>query len=143
MNKWTKLGALTISLVLILGAPAIAEDMEAPSQVLIKNVNVWDGTSDGLQNGMNVLIEGNLVKEISSGASAGPGATVIDGGGRTLMPGLIDMHSHLCIRDGMTFFRDAYDQMAAGANTAHALLEYLDQGFTTARDTGCNILGIA
>ncbi len=142
MRKPTTVALLSI-LLIAAALPAIADDMEKPSQILIQNVNVWDGTSDGLQNGMNVLIEGNLVKEISSGASAGPGATVIDGGGRTLMPGLIDMHSHLCIRDGMTFFRDAYDQMAAGANTAHALLEYLDQGFTTARDTGCNILGIA
>ena len=43
----------------------------------------------------------------------------------------------------MPEFRTDYDQMAAGANTAHVLLEYLDQGFTTARDAGCNVLGIA
>jgi imidazolonepropionase-like amidohydrolase len=59
------------------------------------------------------------------------------------MPGLIDMHSHLCIRNGMPEFRTEYDQMAAGAISAHALLEYLDQGFTTARDAGCNVLGVA
>lgn len=112
-------------------------------QILITNVNVWDGKSRRLQNDVNVLITDNLIESVSSSLPDATGATVIDGGGRTLMPGLIDMHSHLCIRDGMTFFRDAYDQMAAGANTAHAMLDYLDQGFTTARDTGCNILGIA
>ena len=72
-----------------------------------------------------------------------PGAQVIDGGGRTLMPGLIDMHSHLCLQEGMTEGKSAYDQMAMGAFTAHVMLEYLDQGFTTARDAGCNILGVA
>jgi imidazolonepropionase-like amidohydrolase len=59
------------------------------------------------------------------------------------MPGLIDMHSHLCLRDGIPWARTDYDQMLAGAYTAHVLLEYLDQGFTTTRDTGCNVLGVA
>ena len=116
--------------------PAIAQEEEAPPQILITNVNVWDGTSSSLQNGMNVLITGNLVESISRSKPSAMGATVIDGGGRTLMPGLIDMHAHLCIQNGMLAFRDDYDQMTAGANTAHALLDYLDQGFTTARDTG-------
>jgi imidazolonepropionase-like amidohydrolase len=123
--------------------PAIAQEEEAPSQILITNVNVWDGTSSSLQNGMNVLITGNLIETVSKSRPSAMGATVIDGGGRTLMPGLIDMHAHLCIQNGMLAFRDDYDQMAAGANAAHALLEYLDQGFTTARDTGCNVLSVA
>ena len=70
------------------------------------------------------------------------GATVVDGGGGTLMPGLIDMHSHLCLQEGMLEALN-YDQMAMGAFTAHVMLDYLQQGFTTARDAGCNILGIA
>lgn len=43
----------------------------------------------------------------------------------------------------MLEFRDNYDQMANGAYVALVLQDYLDQGFTTARDAGCNILGIA
>jgi imidazolonepropionase-like amidohydrolase len=143
MNAKELIGTLLTALLLASAPVAIAQEQEAEPQILITNVNVWDGTSSSLQNGMNVLITGNLIASVSSGRPAAVGATVIDGGGRTLMPGLIDMHSHLCIADGMLFFRDAYDQMAAGAAAAHAMLEYLDQGFTTARDTGCNILGIA
>jgi hypothetical protein len=45
----------------------------------VPNVNVFDGTSDSLANDMNVLVEGNLIKEISSSAISAPGATVIDG----------------------------------------------------------------
>ena len=91
----------------------------------------------------SVLVEGNLIKTISADPIEAPDAYTVDGEGRTLMPGMIDMHSHLCLRDGMLTFRDDYDQMTAGANTAHVMLEYLDQGFTTARDAGCNILSIA
>jgi len=133
-----------LALLVVAGlTPAIAQEDEAPPQILITNVNVWDGTSRGLQNDMNVLITGNLIESVSKSKPSAPGATVIDAGGRTLMPGLIDMHSHLCLGPGLTFFRDAYDQMAAGAWTANALLDYLDQGFTTARDAGCNILAVA
>jgi imidazolonepropionase-like amidohydrolase len=58
-------------------------------------VRIFDGKSETLTSG-NVLVEGNLIKQISSGPiRAGAGATVIDGSGRTLMPGLIDAHEHL------------------------------------------------
>ena len=60
-----------------------------------------------------MLIEGNLIKQVGPGLSA-DGAEVIDGGGRTLMPGLIDMHSHLAMQEGLYEGRDNWDQMAMG-----------------------------
>ena len=120
-----------------------AAENEAPRQVLFTNVNIFDGVNgDLIQNG-SVLVEGNLIKTVSSSPIEAPDAFTVDGEGRTLMPGLIDMHSHLCIRNGMIEFRTDYDQMAAGAYTAIAMQDYLDQGFTTVRDAGCNILGVA
>lgn len=68
---------------------------------------------------------------------------VIDGGGRTVIPGLIDMHSHLSIHEGMLDGRDDWDQMATGAISQERLRSYLDQGFTTARDAGGNVQGLA
>ena len=68
---------------------------------------------------------------------------VIDGGGRTLMPGLIDMHSHLSIHEGMLDGRDDWDQMAIGAISQERMRSYLDQGFTTTRDLGGNVQGLA
>ena len=121
---------------------AAAQD-DAKRQVLFTNVNIFDGVSPELIKNGSVLVEGNLIKTVSAEAIDAPDAFTVDGEGRTLMPGLIDMHSHLCLRNGMPDFRTEYDQMAAGANTAHVLLEYLDQGYTTARDAGCNVLGIA
>ena len=84
--------------VLVLGAPFIlsAETAEAPPppQVLFENVRVFDGTTDRLSSPTSVLVENNLIKSIGAGA-AGPQAVRIDGGGRTLMPGLIDSHVHI------------------------------------------------
>ena len=113
------------------------------TQILIRNVNVFDGKSEDLKMGVNVLIENNLITAVGADASAAQGAEIIDGSGKTLIPGLIDMHAHLCIQEGMLVGRDDYDQMAMGARTAVTLAQYLDQGFTTARDIGCNVLGIA
>jgi imidazolonepropionase-like amidohydrolase len=122
---------------------AAAQETDAPRQVLFNNVNIFDGKSDRLAEGMSVLVEGNLIKTVSAEAIDAPDAFVVDGEGRTLMPGLIDMHSHLCIRNGMLEFRDDYDQMANGAYVGLVMQDYLDQGFTTVRDAGCNILGVA
>ncbi|MDO6485176.1 metal-dependent hydrolase family protein [Shimia thalassica] len=116
---------------------------DAPRQVLFTNVNIFNGVDGELMENGSVLVEGNLIKTVSADAINAPDAYIVDGEGRTLMPGLIDMHSHMCIRNGMLEFRDNYDQMANGAYTALVLQDYLDQGFTTARDAGCNILGIA
>ena len=123
-------------------ATASQSGEEAPPRMLITNVGVWDGTSDSVATGTEVLIEGNMIKAVGAGLDR-TGATVVDGGGRTLMPGLIDMHSHLSIHEGMVDGRTNFDQMAMGGLTAHRMVDYLDQGFTTARDAGGNMLGVA
>ena len=59
---------------------------------LFTNVNVFDGLNEKLIENANVLAEGNKIKTVSTRKIDASGATVIDGGGRTLMPGLIDAH---------------------------------------------------
>jgi imidazolonepropionase-like amidohydrolase len=131
--------ALALAALLAI-APAMAQEEMKP-RTLFTNVKIFDGVNDRLSDGQ-VLVEGNMIVAVGDDLGA-DGATVVDGGGRTLMPGLIDMHSHLCMQEGMAEGKTAFDQMAMGAFTAHVMLDYLDQGFTTARDAGCNILGIA
>ena len=133
--------AICISGILALSSLATAQDM-ALTQTLFTNVQIFDGVNEERMAG-NVLVEGNLIKQISAEAISAPGATVIDGGGGTLMPGLIDMHSHLSIMEGMLDGRDAFDQMAIGAMTGSVLRSYLDQGFTSTMDLGGNMLGVA
>lgn len=131
------------ALVVALALPQVqAQEKEKPNQILITNVNVWDGKSDTVKEGYDVLIEGNLIKLVGGKIKA-PNAHVVDGKGGTVIPGLIDMHAHHAIHEGMLEGRNAYDQMAIGAISGMRLREYLDQGFTTSRDAGGNVLGLA
>ncbi|MBM3482188.1 MAG: amidohydrolase family protein [Alphaproteobacteria bacterium] len=61
-----------------------------------RNVKIFDGLSDKLFDG-EVLVQGNRIKEVSrkAGGIQAKGAEVIDGGGATLMPGLINTHCHM------------------------------------------------
>ena len=68
----------------------------APSHALFTNVQVFDGVSEELAD-YDVLVDGNLIKQVARVIDAPEGATVIDGGGRTLMPGLMDAHVHLAL----------------------------------------------
>jgi imidazolonepropionase-like amidohydrolase len=135
------LTAIITGAAIIFSPLAIAQD-SAPKQTLFTNVQIFDGVNEERTTG-NVLVESNLIKQVSEEPISAPGATMVDGGGGTLMPGLIDMHSHICLQEGMLEGKEKFDQMAMGAMSAHVLTDYLDQGFTTARDAGCNILGIA
>ena len=113
-------------------------------QTLFTNVNVFDGFADELAMNTDVLIEGNHIIEVGQNIEA-DGATVIDGGGRTLMPGLIDMHTHITFETpaGTEGFNQ-YDFGAAGAMAAQALRDnMLMKGITTARDIVGNSRGIA
>ena len=77
----------------VLSGGSIAQEKK-PQQILFKNVNVFDGFSDKLKKNMSVLVEGNVIKKVEKSIKA-PGAFVVDGGGRTMTPGLIDMHTHI------------------------------------------------
>lgn len=139
LRRSNYLKILCTSALLALSTLAMAQDK--PASVLITNVMVWDGTSEE-RVAADILIEDNIITQVAADIPA-TGATVINGNGGTVIPGLIDMHSHFCIQEGMLVGRDGYDQMAMGARAHVSMMQYLDQGFTTARDTGCNILGIA
>jgi len=124
--------------------PTYRADFEPRMEAFVfTNARIYDRFSDGLSDNQDVLVEGSFITAVGRGLEAPPAARTIDCGGRTLMPGLIDMHSHLCIQEGMLEGRDHYDQMAMGAFCAHDLMDYLQQGFTTCRDAGGNVLGIA
>ena len=125
MNLLTRVIS-SIAIAFVLSSNAYAEEEKKPRQVLFTNVHVFNGIDEKRMENANVLVEGNLIKKISADPIKAEGAFKVDGGGRTLMPGLIDMHSHLCIQNGMPAFRDAYDAMTAGAWTGYAMKEYLD-----------------
>lgn len=85
---------LFLTLSCIAFAPfAMAQD--PAEKTLFTNVHVFDGVNEQRIENANVLIEGNLIASISTDPISADGATVIDGAGRTLMPGLSDTHTHI------------------------------------------------
>ena len=99
-------GAIAVLMAVAVAVPIATAQEDKPAQILITNVNVWDGTSDVLANGQSVLVEGNLIKQVGPSISAPGDATVIDGGGRTLIPGLIDVHTHLSLHGDLFQIRN-------------------------------------
>src|SRR5690242_20505964 len=104
--------------------------------ILLKNARVFDGTNGDCPEGMQVLVEHGTIREVSDKPIKVSDAQVIDVGGRTLMPGLIDAHIHAHFSD-MNWQR--VDHAGHAYRTAHAvrmLGHALDSGFTTVRDIG-------
>lgn len=119
-----------------LTGPAVAQDETLP-QTLFTNVHVFDGVNEQRIENAQVLVEGNLIAVVSTESVDAPGATVIDGGGRTLTPGFIDNHVHFAL-PGPTIpaheVQNTWEDMAVNAVTMAEM--YLMQGVTTVRDAG-------
>jgi len=128
---------LLVALLTFAGASHAADKMELP-QILFKNVNIFNGTEDKLYENHQVLVEGNMIKAISAGRiETRADATVIDGGGRTLMPGFIEAHAHLMLPGPTLPAMEANSTWEDLAIHGTKMAEmYLMQGFTTVRDAG-------
>jgi len=138
--------ALGMLAALGLCLPLAATAQEAPKQVLFTNVNVFDGFGPELQMGMNVLVEGNYIKEVSAEPIVAPDAIVVDGEGRTMTPGLIDMHQHVMLNppEGTAAYQTRWDDAAGGAFAIHHLnTNMLMKGITTVRDIAGDPLDVA
>jgi imidazolonepropionase-like amidohydrolase len=117
------------------------EKEEEPKQVLFTNVRVFNGVDEKLVEG-RVLVEDNLIKEVGEKVEARKDATVIDGGGRTLMPGLIDVHTHVALTANATelaTWRLGYLYARAVPSAERMLL----RGFTAIRDVGISTVDLA
>jgi imidazolonepropionase-like amidohydrolase len=136
--------AMTLLFLLVSAAvaPIFAATEEAPQQILITNVDVFDGSSDRLAKGMNVLVEGHLIKEISSGKISAPEAIEIDGGGRLMTPGFIDAHTHIALIAPFDQLENEYTAVYVGAAGGQMAENMLMRGFTTVRDAGGASIGI-
>ena len=89
-----------------------------------------------LRGGYELLIESDRVRELSETPIKSKDAAVVDCGGRTLMPGLIDCHVHVIHSEVNIRFMEAMPLTLLTARAATRLRAMLDRGFTTVRDTG-------
>jgi imidazolonepropionase-like amidohydrolase len=112
---------------------------------VFQNVRVFDGRGGELSGPRNVLVRGNRIERISADPvppDAGAATLLIDGGGRTLMPGLIDMHWHtMLVRPTPVQLLTGdvgHLNLVAGAEATATLM----RGFTTVRDMGGPSFGL-
>jgi imidazolonepropionase-like amidohydrolase len=135
--------AASFCVVAVSGVASAQQTQPDPPATLFESVRIFDGTSAALSAPSNVLIVGNKIERISTAAIAAPaGAAVIDGGGRTLMPGLIDAHWHSFsatppLSEILTADVD-YLHLVAGRTATETLM----RGFTSVRDMGGPIFGL-
>ncbi len=121
-----------LALACALSAPA------AEPSVLFKNVMVFDGKAEKLSEPTCVLITGNTIAKIAPDIAAPDKATVIDGGGRTLMPGMIDNHVHIFFNGSTQAEMFANFEKPEKLHDTAALMaeKMLMRGFTAVRDVG-------
>jgi len=115
---------------------------DAPAQILITNVDIFDGINEQLVPGANVLIEGNVVTTISTTPLKPGSATVIDGSGRTLMPGIVEAHTHLSFAGvSVAALLNQLPSYTAIVSVAQANIALMN-GVTTVRDMGGEVISL-
>jgi imidazolonepropionase-like amidohydrolase len=142
MPAWIMLLSAAFGVLAGLASPGAQAQQAAAT--LFQNVRVFDGKNATLSAPSNVLVRGNKIESISLQPVAvdrGADTRTIDGGGRVLMPGLIDNHWHamLARTTPTAAFGDVgYNNLQAGDEATDTLM----RGFTTIRDVGGPVFGL-
>jgi imidazolonepropionase-like amidohydrolase len=106
------------------------------SKTVLVCARVFDGLGDALTGPAEILIEDGDIADIAQSVSRPATATVVDLGDRTVMPGFIDTHVHLCL-DGLNLRQQILQCSVTMALTGlHLAQQYMRYGFTTLRDMG-------
>ena len=138
---------LTVAAAALLAAclPAVVAAQPAPQPVtLVRAGDLFDSEAGRMVGPRDILIRGDRIAEVGQGLAAPEGATVIDLSRCSVIPGMIDAHTHLLLeqRGGEGLSDVAARDQAVHGDVHRALIatgrgrEYLAAGFTTVRDLG-------
>ena len=124
---------LLVALWVALPALALAGD-----KLLLKAARLLDGRGGAPLAPAMVLLDGDRIADVGANLKVPDGARVIDLGGATLLPGLIDLHTHLCGKYGVHWEDELIRTTPAFSALwgAHNARVTLGAGFTTVRDMG-------
>jgi imidazolonepropionase-like amidohydrolase len=110
---------------------------------ILKNAAVLSPEAGELTEGQAVVIEGDHIADIGPGLTGPEDAVVLDVAGRTVMPGLIDAHTHPAVVDEDIFAMAEFPPTYVAALASKALAGMLSRGFTSIRDVGAGEHGLA
>jgi imidazolonepropionase-like amidohydrolase/ABC-type multidrug transport system permease subunit len=114
---------------------ALYRELQRTDSFLIRNTRIFTGDGKVIETGA-VLVRGGKIAAIYEGAAPNPEslkAEVVEGAGKTLLPGLIDVHVHLAAAGGISTDSADYDSAKTMPHAAAALLY---SGVTAARSVG-------
>ncbi len=109
---------------------------------VFRNAKVFDGLNEELMDGVDVVVEGDRIKEVGAKAGNLAAAEEIECNGRILMPGLIDCHFHAYSPSMNIGAADRLPQPLMVAHAARILEGVLTRGFTTVRDAAGGDIGL-
>ncbi|MHA4844107.1 metal-dependent hydrolase family protein [Flavitalea antarctica] len=121
-----------------LSTPVVAQQTK-DSQIILQNVRIFNGRSQTITQPHNVLISGKTIKKISTAPiPVDAGVLRIEGGGRTLMPGLIDVHVHMAFGSltKQDMMSPDFSEKTLMDKVAVSSEKMLMRGFTSVRDVG-------
>ncbi|MEZ5500617.1 MAG: amidohydrolase family protein [Steroidobacteraceae bacterium] len=135
--------AIVLSCLAALAGEAATPLPPPQATLVIRNARIFDGSNPNLLTGRDLLIDaGKIIALQPAGAlPAGSETTVIDAGGRVLVPGLIDAHVHPAQPIPRAQLRDS-DPSYVTLRAAEELRRMLMRGFTTIRDMGGPSFGL-
>lgn len=110
--------------------------MSDTTTFLLHNARLVDGTSPTPRENISVRIENDRITQVSDTPIEAPGATRLDLGGRTLMPGLIDCHVHVIATTADLGANALLPDSLVTARATPIMRDMLMRGFTTVRDVG-------
>lgn len=147
MNRRTLLANVCwaiIAIAVCITSPSFAQDA-SKSATLFSNVRIFDGKSDHLSEPSYVLVRGNIIEKISTApipVDRRADTKIIDCGGRTLMPGLIDAHWHAFLAATPLQVLMTADIGYLNLLAAREADRTLMRGFTSIRDLGGPVFGL-
>src|SRR5438552_3980323 len=101
------------------------------SMILFRRCTLLDPASPDLREGVEILVEGERIKEVSDRPIRSEQAATIDVAGRTVMPGLIDAHIHVYLSEVNLGILEGIPLTLMAARAATLMRALLDRGFTT------------
>jgi imidazolonepropionase-like amidohydrolase len=111
--------------------------------MLFRNIRIFDGVSNFLREGSNLMVEGNRISGfLQSGEATPEGFVEIDGQGGVLMPGIINSHYHMIGALDANRLHEFSTMEYRGFLYAKVLEMTLMQGVTSVRDVGGNDWGV-